>query len=244
MEKVSKEIKDITTLLSAPPDELITPGIQRRKELKERAEDRARLNVKIKNMVAAFSSIPADDKDTRAELYAQIKQLRDEEAALADDGESEPDYRHEELDALLEWWTDLYRKAVHFPAKGQKPDQETFFSNVVVQERAQNGKMILWGDNGRVSKEEVYAMVDPHTINEALHSLNAKIEMTWENNPVTLRGGQKQNRFDLDILQYNVGGQSEKLTDKKLAIFRNVRVAAPCNDIPAADRFDIRRGTD
>jgi hypothetical protein len=245
MERLNIEIKDVTQLLSAPPDELVAPGKQRRQELKERADERTRINAKIKNMVAAFSSIPADDKETRTELYAQIKKLRDEEAALADDGDAEPDYRHEELDALVDWWDDLYRKAVHFPAKGKKPDQETFFSNVVVEERTPKGKIILWGDDGKqVKKEEVFAVVDPHMINEALHTLGAKIEMTWNNDPVTLRDGRKESRFDLDILQYKLGSQGETLTGKKLPIFRSVRAAAPCNDTPAAGRSDNRTDTD
>jgi DNA invertase Pin-like site-specific DNA recombinase len=210
---LGKEIKDLKTLVSLPPEEINEPYKQRSEQREQTEREREKLTSEIATLVARISKV---DEDTFRSLNEMLPRMQADLKLL--EAELETDVTHQgftadELLALDEWWANLYQAAVRMPlSEPPLPDSGLHYeSNVAVVENTSDGE-VLWGPDGaEVNAEQISLLADPRLVNEALLSLGAEVQLWWETQQYTTSGGVFRNRHILVRGRFRLGQQKGKL---------------------------------
>jgi hypothetical protein len=217
-------------LRPTPPGHLKSSDNDRKDDRAECEAALGELNRKID--LAEDNLLSATDERTLKSLDTKISQMRDERERLLSElnRKEETAYQQEEWEALERWFTENYKKCIRVLVEGVVPDNEYYFSNVVVTEHTKAGT-ILWSDDGRkLKKEQVQAFVDPRAVNDLLHAAGARVCLTWKTYEVTLSNGKKQNRHEFRYGTFQLGQQTGKLVEKNGVMLSKERFGAPCHD--------------
>jgi DNA-binding transcriptional MerR regulator len=174
---LGREIRDLQSVLSAPPDALRNPASKRTEKREQLRRDRDRLSAQIER--AEENLLLSPDSRTFKRLDARLSAMRDQletlEADLASEEPQSNGYTREELTALAEWWENFDKTAVSVPV-----DDVPMEAHLHIDPYA----------------EESCVLIDARKVNEALFQLGCEVRLWWETHKSTWSMAASQKKAD------------------------------------------------